>query len=302
MRASELIEQTTPTEGSKTPLGIYEAWDLVKTQCTNAYDVFEQTKRVAYRGLDGAPAAFLGRSRITRKPMNTDAEFQRITDQALTEYLGQGAAVRGNSIFVSGSRNSASGYGQLFVIFPKDTATFTWSSKYDDLILDPKMMQWSDVIPLPKMKFYQDFLDELEQYPELAKNQELTDLIHLFDTNLDYGAWWVNRTLDAVDSLPVEVKQAAQKTGFDMFLTAVRRKQNHESVMKSFYNLGLIKFNPRKFIRDFDPQTGDWEQALKSRNEIYVSGEYVAIRNSDFEQLIDAMLYGEIESKMKDLA
>ena len=122
--------------------------------------------------------------------------------------------MRSNSIFATGNSDKASKFGEeLYVIFPFDTAKFTWSPNYDDLVLDGVMRHWS-----------------------------------LINTKSDPD--W------------------------------------HRYGIAKLYSLNLAKFKSKKFIKDYDPQTTNWQAALKSQNEIMISGDYVAVHYQFLNQVI----------------
>lgn len=281
MRAAELFEYTPEKGWIRTPVSMDQAMKTIQSECKQAYQVFAETGLRAYRGIEtDTYESFLGKTGRDRLPMNSTPEFQQLIDQALRDYLGSNAAVRSNSIFVTGSSFHASGYGSLYIIFPKDSARFTWSTEYDDIVIDSSMKKWTDFVPLIQLSAYQKFLDYLEDYPELAKNPVVTEFLRYFDTTPDYLNWWQYDPMSKLLRMPEPVKAAAKISGFDQFLDTMSNASY--GVIKKLYDQDLAKFNPRRFIDDFKPRDTDWAAALKSKNEILVSGEYVAILATEF--------------------
>ena len=281
MRAAELFEYTPEKGWIRTPVSMEQAMKTIQSECKQAYQVFEDTGLRAYRGIEtDAYIYFLGKTGRDRLPMNSAPEFQQLIDQALRGYLGADAAVRSNSIFVTGSSGHARGYGTMYVIFPKDSARFTWSTRYEDIVIDSSMRNWTDFVPLTQVPVYQKFLDYLEDYPELNQNSAVVAFLHYFDTTPDYLNWWQYNPMDKLSKMPEPVRAAAKISGFDKFLDTIAAITANS--MKSLYDQDLAKFNVKDFIEDFKPQDTDWEQALRSRHEIYVSGEYVAILATEF--------------------
>ena len=280
MRAAELFEYTPEKGWIRTPISLDQAMKTIQSECKHAYQVFAETGLRAYRGIEiETYESFLGKTGRDRLPMNSTPEFQQLIDQALRGYLGADAAVRSNSIFVTGSSSHARGYGTMYVIFPKDSARFTWSTKYDDLVVDQAMRHWTDFVPLTQVPVYQKFLDYLEDYPELNQNSAVVAFLRYFDTS-DPLDWWKNDPEDRLRRMPEPVRAAAKISGFDKFLDTMS-DVSYGSI-KKLYDQDLAKFNVKDFIEDFKPQDTDWEQALRSRHEIYVSGEYVAILATEF--------------------
>lgn len=280
MRAAELFEYTPEKGWIRTPVSLDQALKTIQSECKQAYQVFENTGLRAYRGIEiQTYESFLGKTGRDRRPMNSTPEFQQLMDQALRDYLGSDAAVRSNSIFVTGYSGHARSYGTMYVIFPKDSARFTWSTKYDDLVVDQAMRHWTDFVPLTQVPVYQKFLDYLEDYPELSKNPAVSEFLRYFDT-YDPLDWWKNDPRDRLRRMPEPVRAAAKISGFGQFLDTIAAIT--ANAMKNLYDQDLAKFNAKKCIEDFKPRDTDWEQALRSRHEIYVSGEYVAILATEF--------------------
>lgn len=288
MRAAELFEYTPEKGWIRTPVSIDQAMKIIKSECKQAYQVFESTGLRAYRGIEtDTYESFLGKTGRDRLPMNSTPEFQQLIDQALRGYLGSDAAVRSNSIFVTGSSFHASGYGSLYVIFPKDSAKFTWSTEYDDIVIDSSMRFWTDFVPLIQLSAYQKFLDYLEDYPELNQNSAVSEFLRYFDTTPDYLNWWQYDPMGKLSKMPEPVRAAAKISGFDKFLDTMSSPSY--KFVKTLYDQDLAKFNTERFIDDFKPRDTDWAAALKSKNEILVSGEYVAIKGTEFVKFIHSV-------------
>lgn len=281
MRAAELFEYTPEKGWIRTPVSMEQAMKTIQSECKQAYQVFEDTGLRAYRGIEiETYESFLGKTGRDRLPMNSTPEFQQLIDQALRDHLGSDAAVRSNSIFVTGSSSHARGYGDAYVIFPKDSARFTWSTEYDDIVIDSSMRKWTDFVPLTQLLSYQKFLDYLEDYPELNQNSAVVAFLHYFDTNTDYLIWWQDNPISKLSRMPEPVRAAAKISGFDKFLDTMSNASY--GAIKKLYDQDLAKFNAKDFIEDFKPRDTDWAAALKSKNEILVSGEYVAILATEF--------------------
>lgn len=91
-----------------------------------------------YRGfsnIDSLPhAVFYGRPRADRLPRDSDLDLQKMFDLAL-DMIGI-MAKRGESLFVTGQKEQAVGYGLPFIIIPCNDAHYAWSRNIHDIILD----------------------------------------------------------------------------------------------------------------------------------------------------------------------
>lgn len=283
MRVAELFEQTTDAVDwkQKAPLTTAQAVHIIQTECQAALQVYENQGLRAYRGITSSqPLIFLGKTSQRRMPMNSSYLLQDLTDQTLRSQLGSDAAVRSNSIFTTGRSDHAMGYGIPYVIFPKDTARFTWSPQLGDLVLDIDATHWTRFNSVSQLPMWRMFLALLKQHPELAGNTLLNQLIKFCETDTDYFQWYRQDLPRQLQKLPAPVWAAAEQSGFVDWLHSLGRIR-----MADLYRQGLAEFSAEQFLNRFQPRDDDWAQALQSGHEIYVSGQYVAIQAEHFIKL-----------------
>lgn len=281
MRARELFEQRN-TSWQRRPISLEEARTLILRDCKKAWAAYQKNIR-GYRGIraDERAPCYQGQTGLDRIPMNSSPALQKLVDQALRSELGSDAAVRGNSIFATGSYTEAAEYdqnNQPYVFFPADTASFTWSKRYDDLILDSiTANQWFTFSPLSNLDSYKKFVDLLKQRnisvssnPVIEMSAELTLHENRSDINL-------RNIVAQLQQQPASVQDAATESGFWGQLVSLQKRYD-KNFLPNLINLNLAQFEPDLFIEKFQPQTGDWTEAVKSRNEIYVKGSYVLVQ------------------------
>jgi hypothetical protein len=137
MQINEIISRELSRAASKQKIevgGFLNKHLLVRTIKQDCSDFLSKAKGTAgvFRGIAdyaGFPEAYQSQSR-TRNARDTSQEIQKKFDELL---ISQGfSAVRGNSIFVSGSLPMAIGYGEPYFIIPKNGFTFTWSPEIKD--------------------------------------------------------------------------------------------------------------------------------------------------------------------------
>jgi len=90
-----------------------------------------------YRGfkLNDLPhAVFYGYPRKDRLPRDSNADLQKMFDEALD--MEGIVAKRSNSLFVTGQKRQAEAYGLPFIIFPCNDVHYAWSKRVHDIILD----------------------------------------------------------------------------------------------------------------------------------------------------------------------
>jgi len=137
MQINEIISRELSRAASKQKIevgGFLNKHLLVRTIKQDCSDFLSKAKGTdgVFRGIAdyaGFPVAYESQSR-TRNARDTSQEIQKKFDELL---ISQGfSAVRGNSIFVSGSLPMAIGYGEPYFIIPKNGFTFTWSPEIKD--------------------------------------------------------------------------------------------------------------------------------------------------------------------------
>jgi hypothetical protein len=103
---------------------------FLQEHCKIIIDQYRNSQEFLLHGQRNMPDVFLGRSRDSRPPVDTLPQAQTLIDEKLK---GAGfTALRGNSIFCTSAEVMAGDYGTLYVIFPVDGFSFTWTPKVSD--------------------------------------------------------------------------------------------------------------------------------------------------------------------------
>ncbi len=94
--------------------------------------LYRRSRNLLYHGewTYADPLMFIKTSRPNRIPKDTPEELQNALDKKLKQAGFE--AVRGNSIFCSGSLSFVKDYGTPYAIFPLNGFDFTWSWKIED--------------------------------------------------------------------------------------------------------------------------------------------------------------------------
>ena len=122
------LEKATQTAMATQAKSFGPLVQTIQTECSQALKAFKSTGKILLRGVkkgkSNAPA-YVGRSWNERKTMNSEPEGQKVFDYALQK-MGI-SALRSNSIFTTSDSNQAGGYGNLYIIIPKNGFQFSWS-------------------------------------------------------------------------------------------------------------------------------------------------------------------------------
>lgn len=136
MILNELFDRVNTGEKSTAELSkLNQLGEFIKTNCSEyLFELKSSVKNNLFRGMglkNESPPIFLGQSRNDRRPKDSDYSMQTVIDDRLQK-LGY-TALRRNSIFCTTNMNTASGYGNIYVIFPLNGFSFTWSENIEDL-------------------------------------------------------------------------------------------------------------------------------------------------------------------------
>lgn len=281
------------------------------SDCSEMISVCKEANQFLFRGVDEAPAIFLGRSRDNRRTLDTDISLSTAID-SIMKYQGL-TAIRSNSIFCTGKANNANNYGKLYCIFPVNGFSFTWSPEVRDLtsylsdrsIYDPMDLYKVGAIinnQSPEMQTCQSFAHQLF---ELSRSELYS--ANRFEVYKDYerAQFTPNKTnpiydiIRALNSIIHNTKSALGFTpellnGFnkDEFLKAVSIATANEVEIDSnlanatikLYEMKVAKgmnkesteLNMKDIADGLEYQNTELAKAIKSNHEIMIHGEYYA--------------------------
>ena len=243
----------------------------LNTDCAGYIQAFKKSHQPLYRGMADVGKVAIGRGYQKRRPLDSDIDETQLFDQALTQ-LGI-AAQRGNSIFTSGDIQQANSYGHIYVIVPKDTATFSWSKRVDDLTLHHGDLADNGVIYWPA-SVYKLIKKEKNQ----VRNQIDTEQTSIKRNKL-------TEYQDALDRLAgyLDGNYQSEIQGVMIWI----RRYMPKSVVAQ--NSGAI-LNPELNIQQFQKAYGMSDKnlgaAIKGQGEILVRGEYYAMTRDIWDTLI----------------
>lgn len=84
-----------------------------------------------YRGMSPRGDVSIQTIRQDRKPLSSNQYIHQVYDEAMKR-AGL-TAIRSNSIFCTGNKNAAMGYGDVYVIFPIGDFKYSYTTEYRDL-------------------------------------------------------------------------------------------------------------------------------------------------------------------------
>lgn len=136
---------------------LIETIEKITDECSDILELYRGLHRMLFRGVKGAPPYFERQPREDRRNLHSNSKLS----QAYDDYLGSKGftALRSNSIFCTNSMIQADSYGTVYVIFPKNGFTYTWS-KRADIVFNPVQVERNlDIIKINQAEM------EAEKYP-----------------------------------------------------------------------------------------------------------------------------------------
>lgn len=281
---------TTKTEYQKQTSSEKEKYyfDLISKNCSEFIQQIYGKGVALYRGAEDAPDVYIGKPFDKRVPRDSDPKMQAGFDAAL-EAAGF-SALRRNSVFCTGDIGQAMNYGTVYLMFPKNGYKFTWSTKVHDLTNDEfeQYQTWQEMLQEVSGVSSDDFYHSLnraqqslesvldkfdlvkQQYPKV-KLQDLSNLNLLISDCLEgltsKGYFisklnvWIKKFQDFSSKVLMKDK------GFAAFLNSIAVETNPKKLRNMQLNL----------VKNLGYRNTDILAAIKSHNEIFLSGEYYAV-------------------------
>lgn len=251
------------------PIKMDNVFKAIAKNCKQIVKVYKELnrnsfnrERFMYRGIRSSSDALYGKPFDARKPKDSNEKLHNLVNDTIKN-LGFDAN-RENAMFMTGDRSQAGGYGNsLYVMFPVDGFTYTWSREEKDLVLDnSKKMQLID----------KEVASKIRGIVRLAKEKDSTIPISypedLFTSGYDY-----ENDIEKVTSLVERgfVPDEAKKL-LDELLT--------DTSIQTYF----------KFTNQ------DLFEAILSNKEIYVRGDYYAVNTNHMKELIDFLKSVDVDS------
>jgi hypothetical protein len=287
--------------------------DYINTNCGNYVAAMKTAGLLLYRGIKSDESkdriAFIGNSRTNRKPKDSNLNASQEFNQIMTE-LGI-EANRSNSIFTTSETSRSNIYGDQYIIFPLNSAKFSWTTQPDLILNDYSSTDIWARYTSGDEEFDNKFKDEIKN--NFAKKiEDLYDKItlHLKTLNL-------KGSIPGLEPLVFSIKlylnnyiyskytKHSLLTDIQSLLTKSSKEfQNYPelnilSELDNFLKTNLPKIKKvldlEKFKKYFDPKDTDFVGALESGHEICINGHYLALESNHYKKFIESeLLYKEV--------
>jgi transcription antitermination factor NusG len=252
---------------SETPIKMNALFKGIKKNCGQILKIYKELNNedfssevYLYRGIRENSDALYGKPFDVRRPKDSNEDMDQLLDEAMKSVNIE--ARRSNSIFVTGNRSQASGYGHnIYIVFPVDGFDITYSKRERDLIVGKDHIKYflDDDVKASVLDAIRDAYEQAGEGSEFHSRFPKYNIDELFTYDYDFHAYVSQiRSMAKLGFIPEELVKLAE----DELMTNLEKALEH--------------FN---FVDD------DAFAAIRSGHEAYVRGAYYAVKIDHIENV-----------------
>ena len=246
--------------------------EYIKKHCSDILDLYRSNGRVFYRGSTSPSSdsyAFVSQSRQDRRPKDSARDTTIYFDNVLSS--AGFTALRSNSIFVTSRISFAEKYGDVFMVFPFNGFTYTYTNRIDVVIQSDNLDYYSpELIPLlSEWASEQPVVDQ--EYGRLDV-KFLQDMLKKAQKNSDEKSW------DLLDG-SIELYLYAMSTMLS-YAIEIYRKTGDKRFEKFKDNYHKIYRDPKAVMEYYRPRKTNLNTPLTDGREVFMNCKYVSVENS----------------------
>ena len=245
---------------------------IIKKRCSEYIGIFKHSGML-YRGQSNSFPAFESDSPNNRPPKDSNIDSTILYDSCLQE-LGI-KALRSNSIFTSSSISQAKSYGNnIYVIFPEDTADYSWSEAGKDLILHSDSFNGLMSFSPEVIAALDNELDEIQTKIEEEKELISKSNDNEYNEKLSILQCYYKYLLDV------------RTTGNRIISFTGRKFLNYyfpESLLLTLNSIEYSRVNLNKFKKKYKPMDTNLQTAIIKKHEVLIHGKYIAVQIDLFD-------------------
>ena len=276
--------------------------DYINKHCGFYVKEMQKANQLLYRGAKSNESkdryAFIGNSRANRRPRDSNAVAAKEFDKILTK-LGF-EALRKNSIFTTSNISGTLQYGTRYIIFPLDSAKFTYTDHRDVVLNTGSEQKWFTFSFKDKkleahiMKTLSEILVEAENYTRKLQSSDnyvnLMPIIYHYSDLIFYLVTIQNtkrfQSLRGAYQQALNIPDIATNEHYRIFNKFKEFIAPYMPKLKKSYDL-------ERFKEIYNPQNTELWEAIDTGVEIYISGHYLALRATQFETIIKEKILGK---------
>ena len=217
-----------------------------------------------YRGIRSREDAVYGKPFEKRKPKDSASDLDDLLNTSMKDMGFE--ARRDNSMFVTGAKGHASGYGyDVYIMFPVDGFTYTWSKTTADLILDNGKR--IDLLDQTALNYVRETIEQAA-----LDNPEVKEIFPYPSSLFTQGYNFQNDVAQVKNAVARKLLPKELAEAVDNLIT-------NDSIQEHF------QFTDEGLF-----------EAITSRKEIYMLGSYYAVNSKYMEKLISFLQKADVDS------
>ena len=249
--------------------------EYIKKHCSDILDLYRSNGRVFYRGTKSPSYdsyAFVSQSRQDRRPKDSGRNTTTYFDNVLSS--AGFTALRSNSIFVTSKIGLADDYGDVFMVFPFNGFTYTYTNRKDVIIDSESLIYYSpELIPL-----LSEWASEQTYWKTINLGYMRVQLKSVHDYS-DEKSW------DLLDNFNAD----GIIEGVSTYLSYMKDFQNYANqIYKDTGDKRFEKFkdsdpkaywDPKAVMEYYRPRKTNLNTPLTDGREVFMNCKYVAVEN-----------------------
>lgn len=270
----------------------------LEKKCSDAISDMRKAEKFLYRGTRQFKDAYISRPHTARSTMSSYSEMQELYDQKISEVGFK--ALRSNSIFTTSNLRFAKNFGtHIYLIFPVNGFSFTWSETEDDIILkSEKLRSWINM----------DLVKSL--WSEIVDNEKnkrifirLSRLSYMDPDSFNLDTEFTDRDISTLESyyLYLNENRILEYDGFlgseyrDYEITALKKMKKHgliqdkNNIVDSLDSSLSSLISGQTIVDNMKLRNTGFYEALQSGHEITINSLYYAI-SIDYIDNVDEIL------------
>jgi hypothetical protein len=249
--------------------------EYIKKHCSDILDLYRSNGSVFYRGTKSPSYdsyAFVSQSRQDRRPKDSGRNTTIYFDNVLSS--AGFTALRSNSIFVTSKIGLADDYGDVFMVFPFNGFTYTYTNRKDVIIDSESLIYYSpELIPL-----LSEWASEQTYWKTINLGYMRVQLKSVHDYS-DENKW------DLLDNFNAD----GIVEGVSTYLSYMKDFQNYANqIYKDTGDKRFEKFkdsdpkaywDPKAVMEYYRPRKTNLNTPLTDGREVFMNCKYVAVEN-----------------------
>lgn len=249
--------------------------EYIKKHCSDILDLYRSNGRVFYRGTKSPSYdsyAFVSQSRQDRRPKDSGRNTTTYFDNVLSS--AGFTALRSNSIFVTSKIGLADDYGDVFMVFPFNGFTYTYTNRKDVIIDSESLIYYSpELIPL-----LSEWASEQTYWKTINLGYMRVQLKSVHDYS-DEKSWDLLDNFNADGIVEGVSTYLSYMKDFQNYANQIYRDTGDKRFEKFKDSDPKAYWDPKAVMEYYRPRKTNLNTPLTDGREVFMNCKYVAVEN-----------------------